>query len=62
MGPRRAGQGPAAASWWGFASRSRWLAFGGLLGDGIARLDQGYMAAVAAVVDKRVEGRYLTEA
>jgi hypothetical protein len=46
----------------GFASRSRWLAFGGLLGDGIARLDQAYMAAVAAVVDKRVEGRYLTEA
>ena len=61
MGPRRAGQGTAAASWWGFASRSRWLAPGGLLGDGIARLDQANTAAVAAAVAARVEGRYLTE-
>jgi hypothetical protein len=55
MGPRRAGQGPTAASWWGFA-RSSWLAPGGLLGDGIARLDQANMAAVAAAVDARVKG------
>ena len=37
------------------------VAPGGLLGDGIARLDQANTAAVAAAVDTLVEGRYLTE-
>ena len=37
------------------------LAPGGLLGDGIARLDDDNTAAVAAAVDILVEGRYLTE-
>jgi hypothetical protein len=32
-----------------------------LLGEGIARLDQANMAAVAADVDARVDGRYLTD-
>ena len=37
------------------------LAPGGLLGDGIARLDQANKDAVAAAVDTLVEGRYLTD-
>nr|MCU0263856.1 hypothetical protein [Candidatus Nanopelagicales bacterium] len=37
------------------------VAPGGLLGDGIARLDQANTAAVAAAVDTLIEGRYLTD-
>jgi hypothetical protein len=32
-----------------------------LLGEGMARLDRANVAAVAADVDARVDGRYLTD-
>jgi hypothetical protein len=35
------------------------MAPGGLLGDGIARLDEGNKTAVGAAVDTLLEGQYL---